>query len=294
MTESLTTLLDLFTRSEFLTGAVLGALALCSLIVLPRLSTNAPIDWGLLLSVAVLIAIHLTIVRRLSVVAGLGALALGGWAIGRTGAGIKALGWAMIAAGAIIVTWRGGLSDAVWLLTLTPVVIVAGGTALAAWSKRLPHHLVGPMVAITAFGIWATVPETEMARALLGAAIVLAVATLRPIESRFLYPGAFAVAGMMAWLVASGGAARPASIIGGWACLGLLVILPYCWRNASDLVNERPLVVVAIHAIAVLVASRVIGLWESTVPAIIASAFLAIFAYLFLGFLLERRGNRTA
>jgi hypothetical protein len=289
-----TTLLDLFTRPEFLTGALLGAVALCALIVLPRLRPSASIDWGLLLAMAVLIAIHLTIVRRLSVVAGIGTLALGGWVIARAGPGIKALGWVMIAAGAIIVTWRGGLSDRVWLLTLTPVVIVAGGTALAAWSRRLPHHLVGPMVAITAFGVWATVPETEMARALLGAAILLAVATLRPIGSRFLYPGAFALAGTMAWLVASGGAARPASIIGGWACLGLLVILPYCWRNASDLVNERPLMVVAIHAMAVLVASRVIGLWESTIPAIIASAFLAVFAYLFLGYLLERRGNTPA
>jgi hypothetical protein len=201
---------------------------------------------------------------------------------------LKAVGWLVVALGAAVVVTRGGLTDQVWVRALNAIVILAAGAALTAWARRLPHHLIGPMVAVSAFGIWATVPETEMARAMLGVTIPMAMATTRPTEARLFPAGAFAVSGLFAWVAASGGEARPASIIGGWACLGLLIILPYCRPDPSDLAESRPWVVFGIHAVVVLLASRVIGLWESTLPAMIAAAFLAVLAFLLLGYLLGR------
>jgi hypothetical protein len=68
----------------------------------------------------------------------------------------------------------------------------------------------------------------------------------------------------------------------------VLLILPYCRVNGSDLIRRRPVVIILVHAAVVLVASRVIGLWESVIPATIAAVILAGLAYLFLGYLLER------
>ncbi len=291
--ESVATLLDLLTRPEFLAGIVAGVVGLAILLLVPETARERVADWGLLLSAAILIAINLAVARRLGLVAGIAVLAAGGWALNRSATAFRIIGWLTVASGAVIVSLRGGLPDRLWLQVLTVAVTLVAGTALATWSRDLPHHLLGPMFAIGAFGIWATVPETEMARAVLGAAIPMAVATMQPIEARLFAPGAYALAGLAAWVAAVGGAARPASIIGGWACLGLLVILPYCRPSASDLLAKRPWTVLVVHAVVVLVSSRVIGLWESTIPAMLAAAILAGITYLALGYFLTGKEETT-
>jgi hypothetical protein len=150
------------------------------------------------------------------------------------------------------------------------------------------------MIAISAFGIWVTVPETETARALLGAAIPLAVGTLPPIRARLGYAGAFALAGLLVWVVATGGEARPGSIIGGWACIGAIAILPHYNPPPRTLVGGKRVLTVLLHGLLVLVASRVIGLWESGPTALIAVLGVFVGVYVALGLLPSIRTERAA
>ncbi len=288
MLESLSTVLDLLTRPDFQAGLIAGSIGLAVLFSLSRSDRSLPL-WGLVFSAAALVAIDLTVGRHLSVTAGVGGLALGGWLIrDRAGAANVLAGWVLIVAGAVVIGVRGGLDDLDWLPWAAPVAILIAGWCLATWSKHLPHGLIGPMIVVAAFGIWVTVPETEHARALLGVAIPLAVATLSPINARLSTAGAFALAGVLVWVVAIGGDARPASIIGGWGCLGALAILPWVRPPAEGLVIRAPWKVFAGHAVFVLISARLIGLWESAVAATIALLALALVSLLIAGSLTGR------
>ncbi|MDP9493685.1 MAG: hypothetical protein M3P87_00460 [Actinomycetota bacterium] len=284
MSDSLPTVIDLLTRTDFLIGGFLGFAGLVVLFFTSQAERGSVLGWGLTLTSAAFLAVSLAIGARLSLLAALSALALGGWmARPPSGSARAPFGWAVIAIGAVAMIWRGGFPEIGWLLVLAPVVIVAIGSALAAWTTRLPNDAVGIMFAITAFGIWVTVPETEGARALLGASLPMALATLRPVRARLGYAGGFALAGLMVWVVATGGEARPASIIGGWACIGALAVLPLYRPTPAWFVGKKAVLTVALHAVLVLVASRVIGLWESGGLALIAVVILGAAVYFGLG-----------
>jgi hypothetical protein len=189
---------------------------------------------------------------------------------------------------------RGGFADIGWLVVLAPVATILIGVALAAWASRLPHDLLGVMIAISAFGIWVTVPETETARALLGASLPLALATLPPIWARLGYSGAFALAGILVWVVATGGEARSASVVGGWACIGAIAVLPIYHPPVTALVGGKRIATVLIHIILVVVASRVIGLWESAGLALLAVVALFVGSYLLIGLLPSVRARKAS
>ncbi len=283
MAESLTTLIDLFSRTDFLTGLATGVIGLVVLFAVATTWHNPPV-WGVVITLAVVVAISLVIGRHISVVTGITALAIGGFLVDRDPGGLARLvGWAGIAAGAVLIGLRGGLDDLTWLSWTAPVAILIAGWCLRAWSRHLPNTLIGPMVAVTAFGVWVTVPETEHARAFLGAAIPLAIATLAPTRARLSTAGAFALAGLFVWVVAIGGDARPASIIGGWGALGALAILPWVRPDAAETMKRRPLLVLGFHSVFVLMSTRLIGLWESAVVASAALLLLALLALVVAG-----------
>jgi hypothetical protein len=284
MSDSLPTVIDLLTRTDFLIGGFFGLSGLVVLFFAPRSDKGSGFGWGLTLTSAAFIAVSLAIGARLALLGALAVLALGGWmARPPSGSARSPFGWALIAIGAVAMIWRGGFPEIGWLLILAPVMIVAIGSTLAAWSTRLPQEPLGILLAITAFGIWVTVPETEGARALLGASLPMAFATLRPVRARLGYAGAFALAGLLVWVVATGGEARPASIIGGWACIGVIALLPHYRPAPARMVGKRPVLTVVMHAVLVLVASRVIGLWESGGLALIAVAIIGPGVYFGLG-----------
>jgi hypothetical protein len=294
MSDSLSTFLDLLTRTDFLVGGFLGLTGLV-VIYFARTEEGPVLEWGLTLTVAAFLAVSLAVGSRLSLLASLFALAVGGWMARPPGGSARApFGWILIAAGAITMVLRGGFADIGWLAVLAPIVTILIGAALAAWAKRLPQDVLGIMVAISAFGIWATVPETETARALLGASIPLAVATLPPIRARLGYSGAFALAGLLVWVVATGGEARSASIVGGWACIGAIAVLPLYNPPVVSLVGGKRTLTVLIHALMVVVASRVIGLWESGGLALLAVVGLLIGGYWLLSLLPSVRTRKAA
>ena len=120
-------------------------------------------------------------------------------------------------------------------------------------------------------------PDTDLARLLLGVSLPLAVGTLPPVSAALTMPGSFALAGVLAWLPTLGGESRPASIVGAWASIGMIVLIPVAtllWPRR----RVTTLSMFALHAVVTLVAARVIGLWTWAVPAAIAAAFLYLAA----------------
>ena len=294
MSDSLSTFLDLLTRTDFLVGGFFGLTGLV-VIYFARTDEGSVLEWGLTLTSAAFLAVSLAVGSRLSLLASLFALAVGGWmARPPSGSARAPFGWVLIVAGAVALVLRGGFAEVGWLAVVAPIATIAIGAVLAAWANRLPQDVLGVMVAISAFGIWATVPETETARALLGASIPLAVATLPPIRARLGYSGAFALAGLLVWVVATGGEARPASIVGGWACIGAIAILPLYNPPVAALVGRKRVVTVLIHTVIVVVTSRVIGLWESAGLALLAVVALFVACYLVLSLLPSVRARKTS
>jgi hypothetical protein len=141
-------------------------------------------------------------------------------------------------------------------------------------------------LAVTAAGIWATVPDVEAALVLLGAALPMALlgwplflarrAPTRP-PPAFGVAGSLAVAGVLVWAVASGGTGRPGSLVGGLACLGLLAVEPVARgldprrRSPLDALERRPglaWAALAAQLALVAVAARVVGRPERATTAL--------------------------
>lgn len=276
---SVETFLDLFTRSQFQVGVVAGVLALFLLGVL----APGRIGWGSAASAAAIVGIQLTVGRRIGVTVGLITLGVGGTLLDRqerdTRAILQLLGWAIIASGAIVTTVRGGLSATPWIQISTPMVVIFTGYWLASWGHLPRRRLLGPLFAITAFGIWSTIPNTDSARVLLGVSLPLVLATLPTSGARISAMGAFPLAGLMAWIAADGGDLRHGSIVGSWACVGLLVLLPMIVGKTEA---PRPSLMLFTHALFVLVASRVFGLWETALSAALGVVALVSACYLLL------------
>lgn len=150
---------------------------------------------------------------------------------------------------------------------------------------------IGPALwAVTVFGVWVTVPETQHVVPLIGAAVPIVLLGLpwpRPLASLGRV-GASASVALLAWGIAVDGFNRNGAVIGAFACLGVLAIEPVVRRLAD--VDDFPWpVVVAVHLGVVGVCSRVAGASDS---ATLAFAFSAV-AYVGGAIALTRFATRT-
>lgn len=238
---------------------------------------------------------------------GLGVLAIGGLLgelFGR--AAFSQLWGLLISAGAMLpgatlVANSAEIEDPGWV-TPTLLVVIAVGAALAADFDRTIgtgkgglSGLPPVLLAVTMGGVWATVPETQHAVVLVGAAVpVVLLGWPRPLAS-LGGTGAALTVGTIAWVTAVDGVARPGAVVGGFACLGLFVLEPLLRRiGAADVVvpdgGVRPLVVlVGAHLVLVGLSSRVAGLSTSAVEAL---AFVAL-AYIVVAVALVANRFRT-
>lgn len=283
MQGEVTTVTDLLTRAEFLTGFTSAIIGLVLLYFLSREvgRNNAAPGWAIIVVLANLVAINASIGRSLSLMLALAAFATGGWILEQRGDLVEraygtALGWGLAAAGAFVLSWRTGLPDEVWVRVSAPLVALFLARTLQKWTEADDQRWLGPMFAISAFGIWTAVPDTDTARALIGSAIPLALATsVRSINARMVGTGAFALAGLVTWVVAVGGEPRPASIIGGWACMGVIAALPYIAGNRT-LRTLPPWLLIGGHGFTVLIAARLIGLQWSVATATVGVVVLSL------------------
>lgn len=258
--QSLDTLFDLFTRPEFLGGLALGLPAAGVVAALRRVRGA----WALSFVAAGAAAVWLTVGRRLAVTVGLTLLALAGYWMERR----RPVALASAVVGAALLTMGGGVPSVGWVGWGLFSVVLIGGLLGRDLDLGVPSGWVGLVISISTLGIWVTVPDTDLARIMVGVALPLA--PLTGICRRPLGPGLFALVGLLAWAAAVGGGARPASIIGGWLALGILLLAPL-------ISSDRRLGtgwILAIHAGLVLVATRVIGLGSAAWPAALGGVFL--------------------
>lgn len=126
------------------------------------------------------------------------------------------------------------------------------------------------LLAVTVFGVWVTVPETQHVVVLMGAVLpVAAVAFLRPTSLGI--PGAFAAVAVIAWVVEVDGQARDGAVVGSLACLGLLALEPVLRRLPGG-VSTGDVTTFVVHAVLVAWCSRVAGMVDQAPVALVLVA----------------------
>lgn len=114
-----------------------------------------------------------------------------------------------------------------WVPVLVFIVVTFGGPLAADLDRRGARLGVGPVMwAITVLGVYLTVPDTELIRPLVGAALPLALTGL-PLRAARIGPGgAAAGVGLLMWVGAVEGYGRPGSIVGAAGAFGLFLVEP--------------------------------------------------------------------
>jgi hypothetical protein len=149
---------------------------------------------------------------------------------------------------------------------------VAGVAALLVGDlEDARPRLLGVCLAVSAVSVYVAVPDTESVRPLVGAAGAAALLSL-PRDIAANAAGSAAALGLLAWSVGVGGWPRPGAVVGGLACVGVLVLGRVIrWART-------PIVALLLaHVAVVAIVARIAGLRERAVVAglIVASAFAA-------------------
>jgi hypothetical protein len=190
---------------------------------------------------------------------------------------------------AAAIGFQGELAAEPWARALVTLAASAGALFAAlldhSWRGQAPGL---PLLAISAFGVYATVPDTETVAAVLGVALPLLVVGWPVRLATLGRAGAAAAVAMLMWAGATGGEGRPASIVAVVMCLGLLVGSPV-GRLLLPRVGDRfrrvspgllTLALLASHVVIVLVASRVGGQLSDPYSAVAVGTVVSIAAVL--------------
>lgn len=265
-------LFDLFLTTEFQLGLAWGVVGLVALMAVSGSRRVAPI-WGITVTAAIVVASMSIVGHRLGLILGLAVLILGGEVNRRS----LPTGLGLIGLGAFVVALRSGIETAGWVQLGTMLFVVVAGWTIAKVDGQIggsgiPALMIGGSV----FGVWATVPDTELARVLVGAVAATMIAAWPLRRVRIGPGGSYALAGMLAWTLAIAGEGRAGSIIGGWATIGAFVIA----LGLTQFSRIHAWLLFGLHAVSVLMASRIAGLQESpyAAVAIAAPVLIATFA----------------
>lgn len=220
---------------------------------------------GLLLAVATSLAIaqERVLPQRLVVALALLAAAGGvaeaaGWSPRRS----DLLGLVLSVPGAWLVAHQNGLVPGFWSRSALVVAIAVGATLVADFDHRHRQRGLGPvLLAVSAVGVYLSVPDTERALLFMGAALPLAALGWPRASASLGRAGAYAATGLLVWVAGADGRARPASVVAAVACLGLFMVEPAARALAR-------------HSILDLVPP----MWWAILPVILAQGAWALFA----------------
>lgn len=274
--------------SGFATGFFVGSLALAAgvlvIIALPRPGRRVVPLAGLLLVGAALVALADQARLADDLVPGVGLLAVAGALVAAAGrlhlpptgaAAVLCLPGAWVVASA---TDLGGTGPR---LVLVASIALAGALVGAADHQYRQLGLGPILLLVTLAGAYATVPDTERALIVLGAALPLVVLGWPWPLASLGRAGAAASVGLLAWIAVTDGSARAGSTVGAMACLGILLVEPVARmlraghgeggeeKEAAAGLAAWPtaLPIVFVHVVVVAVASRVAGFrssaWEA-------------------------------
>ena len=123
--------------------------------------------------------------------------------------------------------------------TVAVVAIVIGTGAIADLAPWSSARSVGPvMLAVTTLGVYLCTPDTEHAVIVLGVALAVGL-TGWPVRATAVGgAGGAAFVGLIAWLAATDGAARPGAVVGASACIGVFTFGPVLRRLGVSLDRE--------------------------------------------------------
>lgn len=157
-----------------------------------------------------------------------------------------------------------------------------------------------PLLAASIFGMYATIPETELILPVLVVAVPIGLVGGPARLARLGTAGAAASVVMLVAIVAEGGQARPASIVGGLASFGVLALEPVARAIVAAAAPPpdrrawaRQALTLCIHVVVIAVASRVAGLRQSAAEATAIVAATAGVALVVLVVLIRDTERRT-
>lgn len=299
---------DLLDNSDFRAGLAAGAVALLVTVVAALIARRIgrsdpgplPIA-GIVLVAAALVAVgraseSVTVGGRL--VAGLVLLAIGPLlATLRPSRVTQVLA---LVPGAVLVASAAGLeNDVGWVPAGVFVAIILGGLLVADFDRVNSRSGLGPvLVAVSTLAMYTSLPDTEEIAAVLGAALPLALLGMPRVVASLGRAGACSTIGLLMWVAAVDGRARPGSVVGAMACLGVLVVEPLVRRVAPARWRARPPSAMSLRAIlmvllqfgVVAATSRVAGLETSAFAAGALSAIALTLAAVALAILLRPWG----
>jgi hypothetical protein len=170
--------------------------------------------------------------------------------------------------GAWVLAVHAGLGNPGWARAVVAGAVFVGAPLTADLDSRGRLDGLGPvLLAVSVIGVFFTVPDTDVALALMPITVLLALGAW-PLPLVTLGPGGPAAVGALAWVAAVGGVGRGSAVVGGVASLGLLVAEPLgrllARRPRGALGGHRhtpryAAAVAAIQLLVVYVASRVAG-----------------------------------
>jgi hypothetical protein len=178
------------------------------------------------------------------------------------------------------------ISDSAWRPGLGwPVGFSSLLTTAAIWGPRrfgrADPRSVAVVIGGAAFGIWASVPDTEIARALLGATLALSLAAVVGQKPVFTGPAIGAFAGLATWATMVGGSPRVVSVFGAWCGLALMSVLGvnrFAKAPVTAWLAAQMVVVAAGSQIVNRLGSGVAAIGVSFIALAVAGAILAVSA----------------
>jgi ABC-type iron transport system FetAB permease component len=206
----------------------------------------------------------------------------------------------------LVVTAVAIAPGAVYLAAVTPLAgsstsraVLAIATIVIGVAMRDFDAMRGPvgapwlLFAISAVGVYLAVPDTELARVMLGVALPFALLSVPKPMFPLGPAGSPALAGVFAWVVVVGGRGRPGSVVGGLATIGVFVaeplgrrvfgnLLPPSRRLPTEPFEEDWRMVAAVAGIAQLLialyASRVVAREDAALSALLIALPMILIA----------------
>lgn len=238
----------------------------------PRLS-GLSLPLGIVVVVLAVVGLEMrgAMVPPPTVLAGLGVLALGGWAGAGRG---RLLAFAGAVPGAVLLAF-GDYGGPSWIATAAVASTVVAAPLTADADREWARAGAVPLwYALSCVGLYACVPDTEEARVLVVVALAAAVLSRVPWLRTFGAPGSYAAVGLFVWIAAYDARGRPAAFIGAVGALGLLALEPVGrWVRArrAPLVSGSSafLALLAVQAVLAASSSRIAGLAEQPRDALV-------------------------
>jgi hypothetical protein len=271
------TIFDLAVSRDFLVGIVLGAIALIALTITEKDDPSRPARPLLGITLGGGVLIGWLVVGRLHTGVALGTLLIGVGVGLAVRSGKRGLPVALAAIpGAAVMAFYGAVSGDAWVTGVLLVAPPIGGWLVARTAQLLEGRGILPaLIGITALGLVGTLPEPKRALLLVGVALPLAFSAWPRRLASVGQVGAYLVAATLAAAIAVDNEARPAAMVGGLACYGVILIAPLIYQVTSTRMIGRGAVtlgwsdalVLVTHAACVVTMSRVAGLRGSPLRA---------------------------